>query len=165
MGPVISLAAKERILECIEIAKTEGSKVLLDKSKIIIEGYEKGYFMGPVIFGDVKPGSKTERTEIFGPVVSMMKVDSLEEVLGYLRDSPFGNGASIYTQSGYWARKFEIEADCGMIGINLGVPAPIPYFPIGGMKKSQLSDIKAQSERVVQFFTEEKIITRRFFEE
>jgi malonate-semialdehyde dehydrogenase (acetylating)/methylmalonate-semialdehyde dehydrogenase len=163
MGPVISKVSKDRILACIETAKKEGFKVLLDKSDIKIKGCENGYFVGPVIFGDVKAGSLTERTEIFGPVVGMMKVDSLDEVIRYLDENPFGNGASIYTQNGYWARKFEIEAQCGMIGINLGVPAPVAYFPFGGMKESQLSDIKSQASRVVDFYTEEKIITRRFF--
>lgn len=163
MGPVISQEAKSRILSAIEMAKKEGFKVLLDKSGMEITEGEKGYFVGPIIFGDVKAGSITERTEIFGPMVSMMKVDSLDEVIGYLDESPYGNGASIYTQNGYWARKFELEAQCGMIGINMGVPAPVAYFPFGGMKESQLSDIKAQGSRVVDFYTEEKIITRRFF--
>lgn len=163
MGPVISKAAKERILASIETARTEGFKTILDKSKMAVEGGEGGFFVGPTIFSDVTPGSNTERTEIFGPVISMMKVDSLDAVLKILSDSPYGNGASIYTQNGAWAREFELKADCGMIGINLGVPAPVAYFPFGGMKQSQLSDIKAQSYRVVDFFTEEKIITRRFF--
>ncbi|MFO7928344.1 MAG: aldehyde dehydrogenase family protein [Candidatus Humimicrobiaceae bacterium] len=114
--------------------------------------------------GNVKAGSKTERTEIFGPVVSMMEVGSLDEVLGYLEDNPYGNGASIYTQNGNWAREFELRAQCGMIGINLGVPAPVAYFPFGGMKESQLSDIKAQAGGVVGFFTEEKMVARRFFD-
>lgn len=163
MGPVISEKARDRILDFIEIAKEEGFKIILDKSRIKVKSGENGFFLGPTIIADVTAGSKTERTEIFGPVVSMMKVDSLDEVLQILEDSPYGNGASIYTRDGKIARKFELEAKCGMIGINLGVPAPVAYFPFGGMKESQLTDIKAQASRVVNFFTEEKIITRRFF--
>lgn len=163
MGPVISEKAREKILKAIETAKSEGFELLLDKSKMQVKGGEEGFFVGPTIFADVTAGSKTERTEIFGPVVSMMKVDSLDEILDILASSPYGNGASIYTQNGAIARKFELKADCGMIGINLGVPAPVAYFPFGGMKESQLSDIKAQSYRIVDFFTEEKIVTRRFF--
>ena len=164
MGPVISQVSRDRIISSIDIAIKEGFKVLLDKSNIKVEGCENGYFIGPVIFGDVNPGSVTERTEIFGPVVGMMKCGSLDAVIKHLHENPFGNGASIYTRNGYWARKFEIEAPCGMIGINLGVPAPVAYFPFGGAKESQLSDIKSQSSRVIDFFTEEKIISRRFFD-
>lgn len=164
MGPVISKVSKKRILAAVEQGKKEGFSVLIDKSDMQIPGCENGYFVGPVIFGNVKAGSSLERNEIFGPVVGMMKEESLDEVLKHLDENPYGNGASIYTQNGQWARKFELEVRCGMIGINLGVPAPVAYFPFGGMKESLLSDIKAQSSRVVDFYTEEKVITRRFFE-
>ncbi len=164
MGPIISSQAKQRILKAVKDAKKEGCSILLDKSGIKINGREDGFFLGPVVLGNVGAGSKTERTEIFGPVVSMMEVGSLDKVLSYLEDNPYGNGASIYTQNGNWAREFELRAQCGMIGINLGVPAPVAYFPFGGMKESQLSDIKAQAGRVVGFFTEEKMVTRRFFD-
>lgn len=161
MGPVISGKARKRIIESIEMAAEDGAILLLDGREVAGK-YPKGYFIGPTILGNVRLGSRTERTEIFGPVVSMIKVDSIEDAIKAINDNPYGNGASIYTKSGYYARKFEMEANCGMIGINIGVPAPVAYFPFGGTKASQLSDIKAQGTRVIDFFTEEKIITRRF---
>jgi malonate-semialdehyde dehydrogenase (acetylating)/methylmalonate-semialdehyde dehydrogenase len=104
-------------------------------------------------------------TEIFGPVVVILKADSLDEAIGIINDHLYGNGASIYTQNGCHARKFKLETDCGMIGINVGIPAPVAYLPFGGMKASQFADIKAQSKAIVNFFTEDKIITERYWPE
>jgi malonate-semialdehyde dehydrogenase (acetylating)/methylmalonate-semialdehyde dehydrogenase len=95
----------------------------------------------------------------------MMKADSLDEAIQIINDGAYGNGASIYTQNGYWARKFKLECDCGMIGVNVGIPAPVAYLPFGGMKASQFSDIKAQGKAVINFFTEDKIITERYWPE
>lgn len=165
MGPVISSKAKQFILEMIATGVDEGAKLLLDGRELVVRGCEKGHFMGPTIFGEVRPGMKIHQTEIFGPVVVILKAESLEQAIGIINDHPYGNGASIYTQNGYHARQFKIETLAGMIGINVGIPAPVAYLPFGGMKASQFSDIKAQGKAVVNFFTEDKIITERFWSE
>jgi len=165
MGPVISVNAKERIHKLIEEGIREGANLILDGREITIKGCENGYFIGPTVFVDVKPGMKIHRTEIFGPVVVILKADSLDEAIKIINTGEYGNGASIYTQNGYYARKFKLETEAGMIGINVGIPAPVASLPFGGMKKSLLSDIKTQGKSVINFFTQEKIITERFWEE
>ena len=114
---------------------------------------------------DVPPDSKVHRTEIFGPVVVMLKVETLDEAVKLVNDGEYGNGASIYTRSGHVARRFKLECDCGMIGVNVGIPAPAPYLPFGGMKASHLADHKTQAGSAVRFFTEEKIVTERYWPE
>jgi len=165
MGPVISKKAKNFILSMIEEGIKEGAYLALDGRGIVVQGSEKGYFIGPTVFTDVKPGMKIHDTEIFGPVVSIMRADTLDEAIQITNNHRYGNGASIYTQNGYYARKFKLEVEAGMIGINIGIPAPVAYLPFGGMKESQFADIKAQGKAIVNFFTEDKIITERYFSE
>jgi malonate-semialdehyde dehydrogenase (acetylating)/methylmalonate-semialdehyde dehydrogenase len=165
MGPVISAKSKKFILDMIETGVKEGATLALDGRKIDVPGCEKGHFIGPTVFTDVKPGMKIHNTEIFGPVVIILKAGALDEAIEIINDHQYGNGASIYTQNGYYARKFKLETQCGMIGINVGIPAPVAYLPFGGMKASQFADIKAQSKVIVNFFTETKIVTERFWPE
>ncbi|MFB3881576.1 MAG: CoA-acylating methylmalonate-semialdehyde dehydrogenase [Armatimonadota bacterium] len=163
MGPVISAKAKQRILELIETGTKEGATLALDGRGLVVPGCEKGHFIGPTIFTDVKPGMKVHTTEIFGPVVVMMEADSLDEAIAIINRGDYGNGGSIYTQSGYRARKFKLETNVGMVGVNVGIPAPVAYLPFGGMKASQWADIKAQAKAVINFFTEDKIVTERWW--
>lgn len=165
MGPVISDRAKQFVLEMIEKGVREGATLALDGRNIKVPGCEKGHFVGPTVFTDVKPGMEIHETEIFGPVVVMMKTGTIEEAIGIINEHQYGNGASIYTQNGYFARKFKLEVECGMIGVNVGIPAPVAYLPFGGMKASQFADIKAQGKAVINFFTEDKVITERYWEE
>ncbi len=165
MGPVISAKSKKFILEMIEKGVKEGATLALDGRDLVVPGCEKGHFVGPTVFTDVKPGMEIHNTEIFGPVVVILKADTLDEAINIINEHQYGNGASIYTQNGYWARKFKLETECGMIGINVGIPAPVSYLPFGGMKKSKYSDIKAQGKAVINFFTEDKIITERYWPE
>lgn len=165
MGPVISAKSKRFILEMIETGIKEGATLALDGRDITVPGYEKGHFVGPTVFTDVKPGMKIHSTEIFGPVVVVMKARSLDEAIKIINNLEYGNGASIYTQNGHYARKFKLETQCGMIGVNVGIPAPVAYLPFGGMKSSQFADIKAQGKTIVNFFTESKIITERYWPE
>jgi len=165
MGPVISSKSKQFILNMIETGIKEGATLALDGRNIVVPGGENGYFIGPTVFIDVKPGMKIHRTEIFGPVVVILKAESLDEAIKIINDHEYGNGASIYTQNGYYARKFKLETDCGMIGVNVGIPAPVAYLPFGGMKASLFADIKAQGKAIINFFTEDKIITERYWPE
>jgi len=165
MGPVISEKSKNFIVDMIETGVKEGATLALDGRDIVIEGCQKGHFVGPTVFTDVKPGMQIHNTEIFGPVVVILKADTLDEAIKIINHHQFGNGASIYTQNGYWARKFKLEAKCGMIGVNVGIPAPVAYLPLGGTRSnSQFADIKAQ-RAVINFFTEDKIVTERYWPE
>lgn len=165
MGPVISAKAKQFILDMIATGVKEGATLALDGRGIKIKGCEKGHFVGPTVFTDVKPGMKIHTTEIFGPVVVILKADTLDEAIKIINEHEYGNGASIYTQNGYYARKFKLEANAGMIGINVGIPAPVAYLPFGGMKASQWADIKTQGKAIVKFYTEDKVITERYWAE
>ncbi len=165
MGPVISARAKEFIESMIEKGVQEGATLALDGRGVKVEKGEDGYFIGPTVFTDVRPGSEIHKTEIFGPVVVILKARDLDEAISLINESPYGNGASIYTQSGYYARKFKLETDCGMIGVNVGIPAPVAHLPFGGTKESQFAQIKGQGKTIVDFFVEKKILTARFWPE
>jgi len=166
VGPVISAKAKERILSLIETGVKEGATLALDgRSRKPPAGSERGHYLGPSVFTDVRPGMTIHQTEIFGPVQVILKAGTLDDAIRIVNDHPYGNGASIYTQNGYYARKFKIEARAGMIGINVGIPAPVAYLPFGGTKSSLFADIKAQGKSIVRFFTEEKIVTERYWPE
>ena len=165
MGPVISAKAKEFILSMIDTGIKEGAKLALDGRGVKVAGRDEGHYIGPTVFTEVRPGMSVHRTEIFGPVQVILKAADLDEAIRVVNDHPYGNGASIYTQNGYYARKFKLEALAGMIGVNVGIPAPVAYLPFGGMKASQFSHIKAQGRATVAFFTEDKIVTERYWPE
>lgn len=165
MGPVISARAKTSIEALIETGVHEGANLVLDGRGAQVRGCEQGHFLGPTVFTGVRPGMVIHQTEIFGPVVVILCAATFDEAVRILNDHPYGNGASIYTQSGYWARRFKLEVECGMIGINVGIPAPVAQLPFGGMKLSQFSDIKAQGRAVIDFFTERKVVTERYWPE
>lgn len=165
VGPVISAKAKAFVLEMIQAGVDEGAQLLVDGRQVQAVGGEGGHFIGPTVLTGVRPGSRIHGTEVFGPVVVVMEAGSFEEAVAMLNGSEYGNGASIYTQSGYWARRFKLEVECGMIGVNVGIPAPVAHLPFGGMKASQFSDIKAQGRAVISFFTEAKVITERYWPE
>ena len=164
MGPVISAKAKERILGLIEKGIEEGATLLLDgrSPEVITPGCEDGYFIGPTIFDDVTPDMTIAGEEIFGPVACIMKVDTLDEALKIIDESPFGNAASIYTQDGFTARKFKYEANAGNIGINIGVPAAMAYFPFAGRKDSFFGDLHGQGRDAIDFFTDKKVVVNRW---
>jgi malonate-semialdehyde dehydrogenase (acetylating)/methylmalonate-semialdehyde dehydrogenase len=165
MGPVISKKSMNFILSMIESGIKQGATLALDGRGIKVPGCENGYFIGPTVFTDVKPGMEIHNTEIFGPVVVILRAETLDDAINIVNGHRYANGSSIYTQNGYYARKFKLEVESGMIGVNIGIPAPVAYLPFGGMKESQFADIKAQGKAVINFFTEDKVITERYFEE
>jgi len=165
MGPVISAKAMQFILSMIDTGVKEGATLALDGRGVRVPGCEKGHFIGTTVFTDVTPGMQIHRTEIFGPVQVILKAGTLDEAIKIVNDHQYGNGASIYTQNGYYARKFKIEAQVGMVGVNVGIPAPVAYLPFGGMKSSQFADIKTQGRAIVNFFTQDKIVTERYWPE
>jgi len=165
MGPVITADSKRFILSMIETGVKEGATLALDGRDMRVPGCESGHFVGPTVFVDVRPGMEIHRTEIFGPVVVILKVNSLDEAIRIINEHQYANACSIYTRNGYYARKFKLEAQCGMIGVNVGIPAPVPFLPFGGMDKSMMCDIKMQGRSAIDFFTEDKIVVERYWQE
>ncbi|PIE63753.1 MAG: methylmalonate-semialdehyde dehydrogenase (CoA acylating) [Desulfobacterales bacterium] len=163
MGPVISAKAKANIENYIEIGIEQGSRLLLDgRNPELPEANKNGYFVGPTIFADVTPCRRIAQEEIFGPVVSIMKVRDLDDALQLIRNQDFGNGACIFTQNQYYTEKFIAEANVGMVGVNVGICAPHPYLPFGGIKDSHLGTDKVQGKDGIDFFTQNKVATVRF---
>jgi malonate-semialdehyde dehydrogenase (acetylating)/methylmalonate-semialdehyde dehydrogenase len=165
LGPVISKSAKNRILGLIEDGIKEGAKLELDGRGIKVSGFEQGNFIGPTIFSGVKPGMKIYTTEIFGPVMVIVGVDTLDAALELVNSNPFGNGTGIFTQSGAAARKFQNEVDAGQVGINVPIPVPVPIFSFTGSRGSKLGDLGPYGKQVVQFYTQTKTVTSRWFED
>jgi malonate-semialdehyde dehydrogenase (acetylating)/methylmalonate-semialdehyde dehydrogenase len=163
MGPVISAAARQKIEKYIEIGLEGGSKLVLDgRNPQLPEKNRNGYFVAPTIFTDVTPCRTIAQEEIFGPVVSVMKISGIEDALELISKQEFGNGACIFTQNLYYTEKFIAEADVGMVGVNVGICAPHPYLPFGGIKDSHLGTDKVQGRDSLDFFTQNKIATVRF---
>ncbi len=128
----------------------------------MIKGYENGAFVRPTILADVKPGSDIARTEIFGPVLSLMHVHTIDEAISLANGGEYGNQASLFTSSGSAARKFRNEVQAGNIGINIGVAAPMAFFPFSGWKESFFGDMHGQGMDAVEFFTQKKVIVERW---
>jgi malonate-semialdehyde dehydrogenase (acetylating) / methylmalonate-semialdehyde dehydrogenase len=165
LGPVISKNAKHRILGLVEEGIKEGAKLELDGRSIKVSGYEQGNFIGPTIFSAVTPAMKIYTTEIFGPVMVIVGVKSLDEAITLINKNPFGNGTGIFTQSGAAARKFQNEIDVGQVGINVPIPVPVPFFSFTGSRGSKLGDLGPYGKQVVQFYTQTKTVTSRWFDD
>lgn len=163
MGPVVSGDAKKKILGYIQKGIDEGGKLILDGRDIKVPGYEKGYFIGPTIFEGVTPDMIIAKEEIFGPVVAVIRMDTLDDVIEMINSSNFGNAASIYTQNGRWARDFRYQVQAGNIGINIGIVAAMAYFPFAGYKDSFYGDLHGQGQDAIKFFTDRKVIITRWF--
>jgi malonate-semialdehyde dehydrogenase (acetylating)/methylmalonate-semialdehyde dehydrogenase len=162
MGPVVSKQHQERVLGHIERGVKEGAKLLLDGRQVKVVGHESGYFVGPTVFDGVRPEMSIAKDEIFGPVVSIVRVDDLASAIGVIDASPYGNAASIFTDSGSAAREFKYRVRCGNIGVNVGVAAPMPFFPFGGRRDSFFGDLHGQGQDAVDFFTEKKVVITRW---
>uniref|UniRef100_E6XRX3 methylmalonate-semialdehyde dehydrogenase (CoA acylating) n=1 Tax=Shewanella putrefaciens (strain 200) TaxID=399804 RepID=E6XRX3_SHEP2 len=163
-GPVISPAAKARVLKLIAQGKAEGAECLLDGSDFTVEGYESGNWIGPTMFNKVTTDMSIYKEEIFGPVLCCMESDSLEAAIELVNASPYGNGTSIFTASGAAARKYQHEIEVGQVGINVPIPVPLPFFSFTGWKGSFYGDQHAYGKQAVRFYTETKTITSRWFE-
>jgi len=164
MGPLRDRGKKERVLGYIEQGIAEGAKLRLDgRNPKLVGDWPEDCFLGPTVFEDVTPGMTIGREEIFGPVAAMMKAGSLDEAIEMIHSNRFGNAASIFTGSGKWARKFQYEVKCGNIGINVGVAAPMAFFPFSGMKDSFFGTLHGQGREVIRFFTESKVVIQRWF--
>ena len=162
MGPVINTASMQRVEQLIALGTKEGAGVPVDGRGTVVKGYERGSFVRPTILSDVPQGSEIARTEIFGPVLSLMHVNSIDEAIQLVNSGQYGNQASLFTTSGNAARRFRYEADAGNIGINIGVAAPMAFFPFSGWKDSFFGDMHGQGMDAVEFFTQKKIVVERW---
>ena len=165
VGPLISCAALERIRSLIDSGVKEGATLELDGRHPRIVGYERGNFLAPTIFSGVKPGMAIYDQEIFGPVLVILSVASLDEAISLINANPNGNGTAIFTQSGAAARKFQEDIDVGQIGINVPIPVPVPLFSFTGSRASKLGDLGPYGKQVILFYTQTKTITARWFED
>ncbi|MCG8308056.1 MAG: CoA-acylating methylmalonate-semialdehyde dehydrogenase [Cytophagales bacterium] len=162
MGPVITTESKERISGLIEKGLGEGGKLLLDGRNVKISGFENGNFIRPTIIEDLPLDGELVKTEIFGPVMSLIQLDTIDRALQFVNSGAYGNMACIFTSSGANARKFRSLANAGNIGINIGVAAPMAQFPFSGWKESFFGDLHGQGRHAVEFFTQTKVVVERW---
>ena len=165
LGPLISKSAHARVLTLIEAGVREGAKLELDGRGLKVPGYPDGNFVGPTVFSGVKPPMTIYKEEIFGPVLCLVSVDTFDEAIAFINANPFGNGTGLFTQSGAAARKFQYEVDVGQVGINVPIPVPVPYFSFTGSRGSKLGDLGPYGKQVMQFYTQVKTVTARWFDD
>jgi malonate-semialdehyde dehydrogenase (acetylating)/methylmalonate-semialdehyde dehydrogenase len=165
MGPVITRQSRERIESLIGMGEKQGAKVLLDGRNTRIAKHEAGNFVKPTVLDGVPTTSELTHTEIFGPVLSMIHADNMDEAIAFLERNPYGNQASLFTSSGSAARRFRYQAPAGNIGINIGVAAPMAYFPFSGWKDSFFGIMHGQGRDSVEFYTEKKVVVERWAKE
>jgi malonate-semialdehyde dehydrogenase (acetylating)/methylmalonate-semialdehyde dehydrogenase len=165
IGPVISCAARERVEGFIASGIDSGAKLELDGRNPTVIGYERGNFVGPTIFSGVKSGMRIYDQEVFGPVLCIVSVETLDEAIAFINHNPNGNGTAIFTQSGAAARKFQEEVDVGQIGINVPIPVPVPLFSFSGSRASKLGDLGPYGKQAITFYTQTKTVTARWFED
>jgi malonate-semialdehyde dehydrogenase (acetylating)/methylmalonate-semialdehyde dehydrogenase len=161
MGPVITQKSKARIRGLIQTGLDEGARLLVDGRDPVIEGYEKGFFLRPSILDGVRPESTVACTEIFGPVMTLIKLEDVDQAIELVNTGQYGNMACVFTSSGAAARKFRYEAQAGNIGINIGVAAPMAFFPFSGWKESFFGTLHGQGKHAVEFFTQTKVVVER----
>ena len=163
MGPLVSKRHMQRVIGYIEQGVKEGARLLLDGRKVKVEGYPNGFFVGPTIFDEVKPEMTVAKEEIFGPVLSIVRVKDLDEALTLANASQYGNASAIFTSGGKHAREFKYRIQCGMIGVNVGIPAPMAFFTFTGWKDSFFGDLHGHGRDAMEFFTEKKVVISRWF--
>lgn len=165
LGPVVNAAHKQSVLDWIRKGIDEGAELVLDGRDAVVDGYESGFYIGPTIFDHVTENMTVGTQEIFGPVLCIKRVNTFEEGLEVMNANPFANGSVIFTQSGHYAREFARHTDGGMIGVNVGIPVPVGMFPFNGKKLSFIGDLHCLGKDGFRFYTENKVVTTRWFDE
>jgi len=161
-GPVVSAAHKQKISDYIQLGVDEGAELVVDGRGFALQGYEKGFFIGPSLFDQVKPGMRTYQEEIFGPVLQIVRAETFEEALALPSAHQYGNGVAIFTRNGRAAREFAARVNVGMVGINVPIPVPVAYHTFGGWKRSAFGDTNQHGVEGVKFYTKVKTITARW---
>lgn len=162
LGPLVSPAARQRVESLIQQGVEEGANLLLDGRGIQVEGYPDGNFVGPTVFSGVKPDMAIYKEEIFGPVLCVVEVDTLEEAVEFVNGNPNGNGVALFTQDGGAARYFQNNIDVGQVGINIPIPVPVAWFSFTGSRASKLGDLGPNGKQAVQFWTQTKTVTAKW---
>lgn len=162
MGPLISARHRERVIGYIDRGEKDGARMVLDGRNATVKGYEAGHWLGPTVFENVTPDMPLGREEIFGPVAALTHVKSLDEAIELMHRVEYGNATSIFTSSGRAAREFRYRAGMSMIGINIGVAAPMAMFPFGGSRASFYGDLKAQGSDAIAFYTDRRVVISRW---
>jgi malonate-semialdehyde dehydrogenase (acetylating) / methylmalonate-semialdehyde dehydrogenase len=161
-GPVVSAAHRQKIADYIQIGQDEGAELVVDGRGFKLQGYEKGFFIGPSLFDNVKPGMKTYHEEIFGPVLQIVRAETLEEAIELPSRHQYGNGVAIFTRNGKAARDFASRVNAGMVGINVPIPVPVAYHTFGGWKRSAFGDTNQHGMEGIKFWTKVKTVTARW---
>ena len=161
-GPVVTAAHKQRIESYIAMGVAEGAELVVDGRGFSVPGRERGFFMGPTFFDHVRAEMRSYREEIFGPVLQMMRVESLQQAIALVSNHPYGNGAALFTRSGESARRFAEQSEVGMVGINVPIPVPVAPHGFGGWKRSAFGDLNQYGTDSIRFYTRTKIVTQRW---
>ncbi len=161
-GPVVTGAHRKRVVDYIGLGVEEGAELLVDGRDFALQGYEKGFFIGPTLFDHVTPGMRSYQEEIFGPVLQIVRAESLDEATHLASSHAYGNGVAIFTRSGRAAREFAANVNVGMVGINVPIPVPVAYHSFGGWKRSGFSDLNQYGTDGVRFYTKTKTVTQRW---
>ena len=164
MGPLITDVHRDKVASYLEIAETDGAEIVVDGRGIEVDGDPNGFWLGPTLIDKVPTSSKVYTEEIFGPVLSVVRVKTYDEGLALINSSQYGNGTAIFTNDGGAARRFQNEVTVGMVGINVPIPVPVGYYSFGGWKNSLFGDAKAYGTQAIPFFTREKAITSRWLD-
>jgi len=164
LGPLISGAHREKVSGYVDIAAADGARIVVDGRGFVVDGHEDGFFFGPTLIDEIPLTSRAYREEIFGPVLSIVRVETFQEGLDLINSGEFGNGTAIFTNDGGAARRFQTEVQVGMIGINVPIPVPVAYHSFGGWKASLFGDAKAYGVHGFEFFTREKAVTSRWLD-
>jgi malonate-semialdehyde dehydrogenase (acetylating) / methylmalonate-semialdehyde dehydrogenase len=162
MGPVVTAEARDRIVGYIGSGEKQGASVVVDGRGLVVDGYENGFFVGPTVLDNVTADMDAYRNEIFGPVLSVTRVDTVDEAIAFINANPYGNGTAIFTSSGEAARRFQREVTVGMIGINVPIPVPMAYHSFGGWKDSLFGESPIHGPEGIRFYTRAKVVTARW---
>jgi len=164
MGPLVTKQHRDKVASYIEAGEKAGARVVVDGRKVQVDGAKEGYWLGPTLFDNVKTDMSIYQDEIFGPVLSVVRVKSYEEALNVVNGHPYGNGTAIFTNDGGAARRFQNEIEVGMVGINVPIPVPVAYYSFGGWKSSLFGDSHAHGMDGVNFYTRGKVVTSRWLD-
>ena len=164
MGPLVTKAHRDRVASYVDAGEADGATIVVDGRGVSVDGEPDGFWLGPTLIDNVSPEMSVYTDEIFGPVLSVVRVDSYDEALSLINSNPYGNGTAIFTNDGGAARRFQNEVEVGMIGINVPIPVPTAYYSFGGWKSSLFGDTHAHGTEGVHFFTRGKVVTTRWLD-
>ena len=162
MGPLVTGAHRDKVASYLDTGVREGARLVVDGRDVEPQGAAEGFWLGPTLFDDVRPGMSVYDDEIFGPVLSVVRVPTYDDAVALVNGSPYGNGTAIFTTDGGAARRFQREVTVGMIGVNVPIPVPMAYYSFGGWKASLFGDTRAHGTEGIHFFTRQKVVTSRW---